>query len=143
VHVIVGLPTVDVIYAPAADLLIDASQHLSALELWDGNVTVSPGSDKVLNTDALTIGLGTLDLTNNSLQVHYGSPDPFAQVRELVFAHRITSSLDDASHNLGYADSADGVVAGLPANTILIKYAKYGDVISTEETLELLRQAEF
>lgn len=125
--VIVGLPTVDVIYTPPADLLIDASQKLSGLEVFGGNVTVSPGGDKVLETDSLTIGLATLDLTNNAMQVHYDAADPFQQVRGLIFAHRITSSLDDDLHNLGYADSADHVVKGLADNTVLVKYALDGD----------------
>jgi len=125
--VIVGLPTVDVIYTPPADLLVDASQKLSGLEVFSGSVTVGPGGGKVLNADNLTIGLATLDLTNNTLQLHYGAADPFQQVRGLIFAHRITSSLDDDLHNLGYADSADHVVKGLADNTVLVKYALDGD----------------
>ena len=127
IDVSVGLPSIDVVYTPAADLLVDASQKLDSLEMFSGTVTVSPGGDKVLETNSLTIRLATLDLTDNSLQVHYGNSDPFQQDRALIFAHRITSSRDDALHNLGYADSADHVVKGLADNTVLVKFALDGD----------------
>lgn len=127
IDVIVGLPTIDVIFTPAADLLVDVSQKLASLEMFSGTVTVSPGGDKVLETDSLTIRLATLDLTDNSLQVRYGANDPFEQIRSLIFAHRITSSRDDELHNLGYADSADHVVKGLADDTVLVKFALDGD----------------
>ena len=104
-----------------------ATQNLDALQILDGTVTLLAGGSKVLNTDMLSLDTGTLDLTNNSLQVHYGAADPFAVVRQSIFNQQIKSDLADAAHNLGYADSADGVVSNLAAHTVLVKYALYGD----------------
>jgi len=106
---------------------LDTSQNLHALDILDGTVTLSSGGNKVLNTDSLSLGFGVLDLTNNSMQVHYGPADPFATIRQLIFNHHIRTSVAGEYENLGYADSADHVVKGLADNTVLVKFALDGD----------------
>jgi hypothetical protein len=91
--------------------------------------------------DALTINNGTLDLTNNSFYINYGSnPDPISQIAGYIDSGYdggtwkgagITSSTaqtNSASYGIGYADSADpGNPAGLSRGTIEIKYTLLGD----------------
>ncbi|HXE51756.1 MAG TPA: autotransporter-associated beta strand repeat-containing protein [Tepidisphaeraceae bacterium] len=71
---------------------------------------------------------GRLDLTNNGLEVAYApGSDPVSTVRAYITSGELFSSLSDANHTLGYADSADNVVQGLAANTIAVKYTIFGD----------------
>jgi hypothetical protein len=105
----------------------NATQHLQSLDISAGEVTLAPGAAIVLHTSALTLTGGTIDVTDNSIQIHYTSPTPFATVRKAIFANQIKTSSADAHHALGYADSADNIVPNLPANTVLITYALAGD----------------
>lgn len=117
---------------------LGASQHLAALSVNGGHVALSAGGAKTIFADGLSItGGGKLDLADNSLMLTYSGPDPAATIRSYLSSGYaagawngagLDTSSADATHGLGMGDSADGIVAGLPANTILIKYAKYGDV---------------
>jgi autotransporter-associated beta strand protein len=81
-----------------------------------------------------------LDLGGNSLIVDYGTgADPIAQIKAYILSGSdgglwdgpgIVSSLAVANDHyaVGYADGADGVVAGLPAGEILIRPTIYGDI---------------
>lgn len=109
------------------NVTINAGQNLDALDLIAGPVTLASGGNEILNVQSLDISGGSLNLTDNSLQVHYATIDPFAQVRGWIFAHKLSTSAADSRHNLGYADSADGVVPNLPSHTIGAKYALSGD----------------
>jgi hypothetical protein len=107
---------------------INATQNLTALDISASPVTLADGGAIVLNTNSLHITGGSLDLADDSLQVHYaGSVTPFSTIRASIFAHQILTGNADSRHNLGYADSADGIVATLPASTVLVTYALYGD----------------
>ena len=122
----------------ATTVNLGASQHLAGLSVNGGRVALSAGGAKTIFADALTItGGGKLDLADNSLILTYSGPDPVATIRSYLSSGYaagawngtgLDSSSADATHGLGMGDSADGTVAGLPANTIVIKYAKYGDV---------------
>jgi autotransporter-associated beta strand protein len=83
-----------------------------------------------------------LDITNNKLFIDYGSgPDPIASIASwiengfynLSGPQIISSSIaaDDAasglSYGIGYADGADGEVAGLPSGEIEIMFTLLGD----------------
>jgi hypothetical protein len=125
-------------------LTFNVTQHLSALNV--GNFTsvklaagALPGGITVF-TNALSVGslAARLDLTNNALQVNYGGgADPVLAVRnQIATAYSggtwsgagITTSKGDATHALGYGDSADGIVSGLAANSLLIKFTVAGDL---------------
>ena len=121
-----GAPVLPVPGDPTA-VEFDASQHLGSLELFQASATVTSGGDKRIDTGSLTLAGSHLDLTNNALQVHYGTGDPFALIRQWIFGKQLASSSADDRHNLGYADSADGVIKGLSDHTVLVKYALYGD----------------
>jgi hypothetical protein len=94
-----------------------------------------------IQTDEAGNPLGRIDLADNSLTINYGGgPSPDAQVRSYLaagYAHGtwtgfgITSSiaaLDPGHLTVGYADGADGVVAGLPAGQEPVKLTRIGDV---------------
>lgn len=102
-----------------------------------GKVHLSRGVGQS-SVSSLTIApAGTVDLMNNGLSIHYGAnPDPAAIIRaNLASGYNggawngtgIISTLADGSHGVGFVDSADGVVTGVPANTVLAEYALYGD----------------
>jgi len=99
-----------------------------------------------MTVGSLSIASGqALDVTGNNLQIQYASgSDPVASIRQYLSngyaggawngtgtgggVGRIVSSTAAASgRTLGYADSADNVVTGLTANTILVKYTIPGD----------------
>jgi len=118
------------------------SAHLGALSIGGGaQVTLTPGGMPLSNTLFCT-GLsiadsGKLDLANNSLQLNYTGADPIAAVRSYLDSgysngswngNGLTTSAGDATHGLGLADAADGVVPDLPANTLLVRWTRYGDV---------------
>ena len=122
----------------ATTVKLGSSQHLAALNLNGSSIKLAAGGNS-LDASALSItGGGKLDLADGSLQVHYGAgPDPLAAIRSYIFGGYpggawngagVNTSNADAKHGLGYADSADGVVSGLAANTVLVKYALYGDL---------------
>lgn len=118
------------------------SSHLGALSIGGATLVVlAPGAAPLSTTlfcTALSIDAsGKLDLVNNSLQLSYAGADPIATVRSyLVSGYNggtwtgtgITTSAADSAHGLGFGDSADGVVPGLAANTILIRFTRVGDV---------------
>jgi hypothetical protein len=115
-------------FESATAVNINTTQNLKSLTLAQGPVTLAAGGNKTLNTDALTVLTGTLDLMDNRMLVHYGGgADPFVSIRKAIFAHQIKSGSADARHNLGYADSADNVVPGLAAQTVLVQFALLGD----------------
>ena len=86
---------------------------------------------------------GTLDITNNRFIIDYGSgPDPISSIEQWIkngfydlSGPQIISSdiaADDTasglSYGIGYADGANGVVAGLPSGEIEIMLTLLGDV---------------
>ncbi len=85
---------------------------------------------------------GVVDLGNNKLFIDYGNgPDPIASIAQWIAngfydlsGPQIISSAiaaDDAasglSYGIGYADGADGIVAGLPSGEIEIMFTLLGD----------------
>ena len=100
--------------------------------------TATPNAD-LLAVNSLTIDpAGKLDVGDGSVRIAYSGSDPLAQIQGYLrtgysngawTGDGITSS--DAQANakfaIGETDSADGVVTGQPANTILLKYVLTGD----------------
>jgi len=109
------------------------------------NVTTGNALDtsNVVITSLSIIGNGTLDIGNNRIIVDYSSPatDPIASIEQWIAngatgtpGPAIISSdiaTDDAltglSYGIGYADGADGIVAGLPSGEIEIMFTLLGD----------------
>ena len=124
-------------------LLLPATQHLGALSIGDGtSVTLasSPApAGKTLFCTGLTIATsGRFDLANNALQLNYAAgADPIGSIRSYLSngfdngtwnGTGIITSAGDSTHALGFGDSADGLVSGLPANTLLVRFTRLGDV---------------
>jgi len=116
---------------------LNAALHLLSLAIDAARVNVA-GTANVLTVGGVSIfNGGILDLNRNSLEMPYGlGPDPAAIIRSYLAGGfngtmpvppGIITSAADATHTLGLADSADGVVAGVPANTLLVTYALIGD----------------
>ena len=157
--------------APAATLGLAGTHAFSAASTFSGGGTINvangtstfagllnfaAGSLQLNNPGMAVIqGAGTstlsslaiasgahLDLRTSSLRISYGAgPDPVASVRTALQHGQL---LGTGSPALGYGDSADGVVAGLPANTLLIKPAYPGDLNldGTVNFADLLRLAQ-
>lgn len=125
----------------ASNATFRVTQHLSSLiVLPTGTATVAGttpfGTTLFLDSSLVIVPGGKLDLTNNQLQLHYAG-SAIVEVRALIAnaysggtwsSWGITTSSADATHGLGFADSADGLIPSLPANTILVRWARYGDL---------------
>jgi autotransporter-associated beta strand protein len=101
------------------------------------------GTRNVTLTSLSITGNGVLDIGNNRIIVDYSSPatDPIASIAAWIHngfyglpGPAITSSdiaADDAasghSYGIGYADGADGAIAGLPSGEIEIMFTLLGD----------------
>ena len=100
-----------------------------------------PASNVVLSSLSIT-GSGTLDIGNNHIIIDYSSPatDPISSIQSWIIngynglagtVPAIISSdpmvVNGSSYGIGYADGADGVVAGLPSGEIEIMYTLLGD----------------
>jgi hypothetical protein len=108
-----------------------------------GRMMISNNASTTTNTlNSLTINSGgSLDMSNNHIIINYGAgPDPAATIRSYLTTgyaggawtgagiDSSTAALPANSHYaLGYADGADGVVAGLSSGQVEIKYTLYGD----------------
>jgi fibronectin-binding autotransporter adhesin len=107
----------------------------NTLALANNGIPSSVGSLSIL-------GNSTLDIGNNKLFIDYGTGlDPIASIQQwikngfydLAGPQIISSDIaaDDAasglSYGIGYADGADGIVAGLPSGEIEIMFTLLGD----------------
>ncbi len=116
--------------------------------LPNGNVSIGASGTLQLATNtglakmtnlSITSG-GVLDVGNNHVIITYGANDPVSAIRAYLASgynggtwngpgiNSSTAALPaNKQYALGYADGADGIVAGLPAGQIEVKYTLYGD----------------
>lgn len=105
-----------------------------------GKFLFTAGGAKSLALDSLSVDTAAgsrLDLADGSLSIHYSGQSPRDQIRSLLEQGYHGGTWDgpgiDTSEGgpgrgaLGYADSADGVVPGLPAGTISVRFTRNGD----------------
>ena len=109
------------------------------------NVTAGTalGTSNVVLTSLSLTGNSTLDIGNNRIIIDYSSPatDPIASIETWIkngfyglsgpsiISSDIATADAATGHNygIGYADGADGVVAGLPSGEIEIMFTLLGD----------------
>jgi hypothetical protein len=107
------------------------------------NTTLGSGTatSNVILTSLSITGNGVLDVNNNHIIITYGSSDPITTIAGYIASGYnggawngpgIISSAAQTSTNgllygLGYADGADGVVAGLSSGQIEVMYTLLGD----------------
>ncbi len=118
-----------------------ASVHADSLSLSSGSTASVAGTGTTLQVNSLS-NAGTIDLQKNALMIDYGGGgDPIASVRAELLSgfngglwngHGIISSsiapgTGGYQYGIGYADSVDGVVAGLSSGEIEVKYTLLGD----------------
>jgi MYXO-CTERM domain-containing protein len=127
----------------AAAVTVSAFNQSSISVNTTGTLTVAHSSTPAINsTNSLTIVPGgKLDLTNSTLFIHYTpGADPFSTIVGYLRSGYdnglwdgsgviSTTAAANAAHTtaISIVDSADGLVSGLPANTIELKYVLYGD----------------
>jgi hypothetical protein len=108
-----------------------------------GKLIFEPNATATTTLSSLLIAPGgVVDLGNNTIFIDYGSgPDPIASIAQWIAngfyglsgPQIISSSIATAdaasglSYGIGYADGADGVVAGLPSGEIEIMFTLLGD----------------
>jgi autotransporter-associated beta strand protein len=114
------------------------------VQLADNVSSGTPLATSNVNLTSLSLtGSGTLDIGNNRVIIDYSSlaTDPIASIAtwiqngfyDLAGPQIISSDIaaDDAasglSYGIGYADGADGLVAGLPSGEIEIMFTLLGD----------------
>ena len=144
---VAGAGTLSIGDGPAAVSVTSLSQGTLGVGGY-GVLKVLHSASPVLNTvnslritDDLSGGYprGIVDLTNNSLDVHYGGgPSPDATIRDYLTTGYdagkwdgrgiLSSTAMSEGRTLGYADGADAVVHGLAAGDELVKYTLPGDV---------------
>jgi autotransporter-associated beta strand protein len=134
---------------PNGVLSIGGSGTVQLADGVTGQTFVTPSSYSAqptsnINITSLSIsGTGTLDIGNNRIIIDYSGPatDPIASIEQWIkngyygiYGPSIISSdvaTDDAasglSYGIGYADGADGLVAGLPSGEIEIMFTLLGD----------------
>jgi CARDB len=121
------------------------STTLGNLEIAAGaSVVLAPSSGRILLVlDSLSLA-GNLDLTDNTLEINYGSPtaDPITAIRAALISgynggawtgtgiFSSTAAGDPTAYTLGYADGdnpVDAANTGVPAGEIKIMYTVAGD----------------
>ncbi len=111
----------------------------TSLALTGGNAQLGQNIGTVTMSSLTISANNTLDITNNQIIVNYApGSDPIAAIQGYILSaydtgywngSGITSSLlyPGSNYGLGYADGADGVVAGLSSGQIEVKYTLLGD----------------
>jgi hypothetical protein len=105
--------------AATASLTKTGAGQLRVKHVRAAGLTLNQGSISVLSNgnasgtsavSSLSISAGAqLDLTNNSLIVNYSGATIAGPIRAMLVDGRLTSSLTDTAHTLGYADEATDV----------------------------------
>jgi hypothetical protein len=127
-------------------LPISSIPMCTSLIIGDGTTATTlqlPANSAPTSIGSLTINAGSaFDITNNQVFICYGNgPDPIASIAAWIANGYyglsgpaiISSSIaaDDAasglSYGIGYADGADGAIAGLPSGEIEIMFTLLGD----------------
>jgi hypothetical protein len=122
-----------------ASIAFADSTHAHELNLASGaTATVSA---PVLEVDSLS-NLGTVNLQNNEMIINYGSgSDPISSILAQIISGyngghwngpgimstAAQTPTNGLLYSVGYADGADGVVAGLSSGQIEVKYTLLGD----------------
>jgi autotransporter-associated beta strand protein len=111
----------------------------SSVSITGGTLQLGTGTGVAQMTSLSISGSGKLDVNNNHFLINYGSgADPISTIGGYLKTgynggvwngSGIDSSAAAANpaYALGYADGADGVVAGLSSGTIEVKYTLLGD----------------
>jgi hypothetical protein len=123
---------------------LSTGQHLGSLSVASSALATLASSPSALGKTIFATGLslttgGSLDLTNNALQIAY-SADPAAALRGYLSTGYANGAWNGAGlrsstaaagtpnvFSLGLGDSADSVVSGLAANTLVVRYTVMGD----------------
>jgi T5SS/PEP-CTERM-associated repeat protein len=134
-------------YQNAGTATFGAIRGTGQMTITGGLTTLATGGGES-DIGALSLsGTGTLDITNNHLFINYGNgPDPIAAIAGYIksgynggawngpgiisSAALTPTPMSGGSlypYGIGYADGADGVVAGLSSGQIEVAYALLGD----------------
>jgi autotransporter-associated beta strand protein len=103
-----------------------------------GKVQLSSGVDTITLQSLSIAATGGLDLSNNELIIDYNGADPIASIAAYLKSGYAggkwngpgiftSAAASEPGYGIGYADGTDGVVAGLSAGQIEIKYTLLGD----------------
>jgi hypothetical protein len=141
-----ALHNVAVTVDAGASATFTATQHLANLVI-NGNASLAPGGNIVMNTSALAV-TGRLDLADNNLILDYAGASPLVSVTNLIATGRnggswtgngiITSAANGNLTTLGVAEASQvldlaanqtALFAGetVDATAVLVKYTYGGD----------------
>jgi len=127
--------------ASNASISFAESTYVPQLSLASGATASVGGAGTVLELSSLPTS-GTIDVNTNTLLINYGTAaDPIASVRAMlasgyaggawngagINSSAAAPAASNGAYGVGYADGADGVVAGLASGQIEIKYTLNGD----------------
>jgi autotransporter-associated beta strand protein len=124
-------------------LIVGASAALpnGNVAITGGTLQLGAGTGLAQMTSLSMSGAGTLDVDNNHLIITYGSSDPIATIAEYIksgynlgnwngpgiISTAAQTTTNGPHYGVGYADGADGVVAGLTSGQIEVMYTLLGD----------------
>ena len=113
----------------SATAQIGAGPTMGALTIDAAHATLAAPGATIAVQDLQILDGGSLDIGHASLAIRYtGAPDPAARVRSyLQSAPTLMSTAAGASQALALADWADGEVASLAPQSLLLKLAHVGD----------------
>ncbi len=126
----------------SGNLAVGAAQALPAgggLTIQSTGKTQFGSSIGGVSVSSLSIAAGgKLDIANNHLLINFTGADPIATIAGYLATGYgngtwngpgidTSAAVINGSYGLGYADGADGVVAGLAPGQIEVKYTLYGD----------------
>jgi hypothetical protein len=128
--------------ASSGSIAFAESTYVPQLSLATGATALLSGVGSVLELNSLPTS-GTIDVNNNTLLINYaGSADPIASVRAMLASGyaggawngvgidssaAAAAAMTNGKYGVGFADGADGVVAGLASGQIEIMYTLNGD----------------
>jgi Dockerin type I domain len=133
----------DTVPGSTTNVIINFGSPTAGTGFGIGSLTINGGilhlgtNSGASTVTALSIsGSGTLDVGNNHMFVDFSGADPVSTIREYLSTgyaggawngNGIDTSDVASAYGVGYADGSDGVVSGLSAGQIEIKYTLYGD----------------
>lgn len=107
-NAVVDLTSQTSVNVSGGTLNLQRTQHLASLSVTGGKVVLASGTNRVVQTDALSItGTGKVDLTNGKLIVNYTGSSVLGSVASSVAVGSLTSSISAPGTVIAFGEASD------------------------------------
>ncbi len=117
---------------------MSAAFSIEVLTINGGTLSLGTNSGASTVTSLTITGSGALNVANNGLFIDFSGADPVSTIAGYLTSGynggawtgagiNSSAAATTSGYALGYADGSDGVVSGLSAGQIEIRYTLYGD----------------